>query len=74
MKIVRNENANKHKFEDLGIGQVFCEEGFVYMKIQEVYSDSNGETFNAVELENGGLCGFEPNDLVEIVYCELVVS
>lgn len=63
MKIVNETNRNKN-FGALKEGDVFIADGCTFLKITEV-TESDDDSFNAVQLINGELTYFYCGDKVE---------
>ena len=72
MKITRKDNV-KIDFGELRRGDVFNDGEMLCMVIEEV-DNTNGGTFNAVEIETGELTHFYADEKVTPLHAELIVS
>lgn len=74
MRITNKLKGNEVKFEYLDHGDVFryCNGNHVYMRMYEVESDSH--EYNAVDLCDGDVAYFRPEEVVELIPdAELVI-
>ena len=77
MRIVDERKPSSIKFEEVSYGQVFYmvdEEEYgdsPYMKVLEVV-DNEGDTLNAVELENGALVWIEDEE--SVILCNALLK
>lgn len=64
---------NKVEFGELKVGDVFRCDGFVYIKINFLVTDS-GYEFNVYDLSNDDISSFSDNAIVEKVKAVLTVE
>lgn len=73
MTIMR-EDKEVASFRMIVAGDVFIYKEKVYIRIQEVKSAYDNHYYNAVQLDEGYLEGFDADDEVSIVDARLVIS
>ena len=67
MKIERNDSPTILRFDEIAEGDVFLDtEGDVCMKMQNIVEENGYDTFNAVNLESGEACFYEPFDRISL--------
>ena len=67
MKIERNDSPTILRFDEIDEGEVFLDmEGDVCMKMQRIVEEDGCCTYNAVNLDSGEACFYEPFDRISL--------
>ncbi len=67
MKIERNDSPTILRFDEIAEGDVFLDtEGDVCMKMDSIVEEEGYHTYNAVNLESGEVCFYEPFDRISL--------
>ena len=76
MKIERNDSPAILRFDEIDEGDVFLDtEGDVCMKMQNIVEENGYDTFNAVNLESGEACFYEPFDRISLPHsAKLIIN
>ena len=62
--IKKNKSKRHLKFGDLRQGDIFSNNGYWYIRTQELYDDCGDNIGNAIDLENGNIITFDLEDTV----------
>ena len=79
MKITKKEKNISVPFDSLGNGAVFTpydcdDEGIIFLRVEDIYCDSDTEHYNAVSLESGEFIFVTPLCPVIRISAELIVE
>lgn len=67
MKIERNDRPTILRFDEIVEGDIFLDmEGEVCMKIQNIAEEGGYHLYNAVNLDSGEACFYEPFDRISL--------
>ena len=71
MKVI-DERKTGINFEEVNVGQVFCDDINPYMKIFGVRDDRSGDFYNAVDLQDGDLVYFADDE--RVIFCNATLN
>ena len=67
MKIERNDSPTLLRFDEIDEGDVFLDtEGEVCMKMQIIVDEDGYHTYNAINLDSGEACLYEPFERISL--------
>jgi hypothetical protein len=67
MKIERNDSPTILRFDEIAEGDVFLDtEGEVCMKMQIIVEEDGYHTYNAINLDSGEACFYEPFERISL--------
>ena len=67
MKIERNDSPSIFRFDEIIEGDVFLDaEGEVCMKMQNIVEEDGYHTYNAINLDSGEACLYEPFERISL--------